>query len=278
MAKIEARFAERCYSIFSATGKIVNDFYSEIGIYFVGAFNALTVAWAIFSELLDSGQPLAYTVGVSTVAFIAVEGLGVYLVTAAAKTKSGFLWFCAVLFASFFTFAHYQEMVGGGFVYKYMALAIPFFVVIGLWARTLKIDVEASQQQAKSLEELAIERQQKLEDDELAHKREMEKVKLDQKQAQKMAQIEAQKAGHLAQKAGHFPEMNPKNEPMDRLNEPRKNKRMNRLNDLIKITSDQPDLGPTEVMNRLNNNGHAVSLSTVKRDLKSLNGKIKIGE
>lgn len=142
---IESRIANRTNSVFSALGTIINDFYLEAGIYFVGGFNAALVAWDIYTGLLKNQQPPLYAVSLGIVAFVAVEGLAVYLVGAAAKTNSRLLWVFSALFAAFFTFAHYKEMAVGGVISGYITLAIPFFVVIGYWARTVKNDLEASQ-------------------------------------------------------------------------------------------------------------------------------------
>ena len=153
---IETRFANRSTSIFSAFGAMINDFYLEAGIYFVGGFNASLVAWDIYTSLLIDGQPLPYAIAVAIIAFIAVEGLAVYLVGAAAKTNNGLLWFFSVVFAAFFTYAHYQEMtVRAGIISQYITLAIPFFVVVGYWARTVKIDTENSR--ASQIEQAQID-------------------------------------------------------------------------------------------------------------------------
>jgi hypothetical protein len=147
---IETRIANRAQSIFAAFGQTVNDFYLEAGIYFVGGFNAALVAWDIYTSLVGDGQPLAYAVGLAIIAFIAVEGLAVYLVGAAAKTGNGWLWVFSVIFATFFTYAHYREMSSPGIIAQYITLAIPFFVVVGYWARTVKVDLENSQAETKA--------------------------------------------------------------------------------------------------------------------------------
>lgn len=155
---IETRISNRAKSIFAAFGQVINDFYIEAGIYFVGGFNAALVAWDIYTELSAEGQPLAYVVSIAIIAFIAVEGLAVYLVGAAAKTNNGLLWFFSVVFAGFFTYAHYQEMVThAGAISQYMMLAIPFFVVVGYWARTVKIDIERLDQKRDEIEVAAKE-------------------------------------------------------------------------------------------------------------------------
>jgi hypothetical protein len=213
---IETRIANRAKSIFAAFGTIVNDFYLEAGIYFVGGFNAALVAWDIYTDLLANSQPLPYAIALAVIAFIAVEGLAVYLVGAAAKTSNGLLWFFSVVFASFFTYAHYQEMANNsGIISQYITLAIPFFVVIGYWARTVKSEIENNQLTEAQQREIEItrqqriedqerERQQEIEDQKLAHKLEMQQLKEANLQAQKMAQIEAQKV----QKVVHLDEMN----------------------------------------------------------------------
>jgi arginine repressor len=50
---------------------------------------------------------------------------------------------------------------------------------------------------------------------------------------------------------------------------------MNRQNAIIDLITVEPDIGPTELTNRLNELGHSTSISTVKRDIKQLNGKVK---
>jgi hypothetical protein len=148
---IETRIADRAKSFFAAFGTIVSDFYLEAGIYFVGGFNAALVAWDIYTDLQGADQPLPYAITLAIIAFIAVEGLAVYLVGAAAKTNNGLLWFFSVVFAAFFTFAHYKEMSGeAGVISQYITLAIPFFVVVGYWARTLKVDTEMTQTQTQT--------------------------------------------------------------------------------------------------------------------------------
>lgn len=180
----ETRIANRAKSIFAAFGQTINDFYLEAGIYFVGGFNAALVAWDIYTTLIATGQPLAYAVILATIAFIAVEGLAVYLVGAAAKTGNGLLWFFSVVFAVFFTYAHYREMSGSGAIAQYITLAIPPFVVIGYWARVVKRDVENRQMQAAQQEEDEAARLREIEDDkqrrldnEAAHLKQMEDEK-----------------------------------------------------------------------------------------------------
>lgn len=314
---IETRISKRAQSIFASFGTIVNDFYLEAGIYFVGGFNAALVAWSIFTDLVTDKQPLPYAIAIALIAFIAVEGLAVYLVGAAAKTSNGLLWFFSVIFAGFFTYAHYQEMTNrSGVIAQYITLAIPFFVVVGYWARTVKVDVETAKAQAvqerdneaarlRKLEDEQRQRQEEIEaqklvnhnneidrkhqiederrrrdkeieDQKLAHSNEIDRLKLEQKQAQKMAQIEAQKSVQSAQKSVQMNQMNQMNRQQNDTFEPangvRKNKKMSRQNDLIELVGIEPDLGPTEIKKRLNELGHTASVSTVKRDIKALNG------
>lgn len=205
---IETRISNRLRSIFAAFGQVINNFYLEAGIYFVGGFNAALVSWDIFTSLLTENQPLIYAVAIAIVAFIAVEGLAVFLVGAAAKSNNGLLWFFSVVFAAFFTYAHYREMTGqGGIIAQYITLAIPFFVVVGYWARTVKIDVENSESRAtqehdseaarlRQLEDKERQRQQKIEDQKLDHKLKMDQLKSEQIQAQKMAEINRKSTGN----------------------------------------------------------------------------------
>lgn len=216
---IETRISNRARSIFAALGTIVNDFYLEAGIYFVGGFNASLVAWDIYTDLLAGNQPLSYAIAVAIVAFIAVEGLAVYLVGAAAKTSNGLLWFFSVIFACFFTYAHYRQMTSQGNISEYITLAIPFFVVVGYWARTVKMDIEAGNNQAvqvtkdeaahqRQIEnettqaaEIEAERNRQLADDDLAHKREMERLILANQQAVKLARVEVKKGSRTVNKS-----------------------------------------------------------------------------
>lgn len=302
---IETRIANRAKSIFAAFGQTVNDFYLEAGIYFVGAFNATLVGWDIYTSLLIDGQPLLYAIVVAIVAFIAVEGLAVYLVGAAAKTGNWLLWFFSVIFALFFTYAHYQEMSGqGGTIIQYITLAIPFFVVVGYLARTLKANMEIMEAKKTIEYEEKKRRQQKLEDEErqhsqdieakkiqdrdeehkrlqaieaqkLAHRFELERLKIEGQQAQKMAKIEVHRSGHMDLKSGHMDQMDRQNEPLDPANRTRENIKMNRQIDLIDLIKSKPEIKPTELAERLKLMGHEVSISTVKRDVKALNGNVK---
>lgn len=312
---IETRIANRAKSIFASFGTIVNDFYLEAGIYFVGGFNASLVAWGIYTDLVEGNQPLPYAIAIAIVAFIAVEGLAVYLVGAAARTNNRLLWFFSIVFALFFTFAHYRQMTGQGDISEYITLAIPFFVVVGYWARTVKIDIETANAQAiqkrddeaarlRELEDEQRQRQEEIEaqkladhnneiarqhqiedeqrrsdkeieDQKLAHELKMDQLKLEQKQLQKLAQIEVQKSGQGVQKSGQTNQMNRQNGAFEPANGVRKNKKVDRQNDLIDLVKNGPNLGPTEIKKRLNEIGHSVSISTVKRDIKQLNGSAK---
>lgn len=284
---LETRIANRLRSMFAAFGQVISDFYLEAGIYFVGLFNAALVAWDIYTDLLTKGQPLAYAITLALVALIAVEGLAVYLVGAAAKTNNGWLWFFSVVFASFFTFAHYQEMAhSAGVISQYITLAIPFFVVVGYWARTLKIEAETSQVNEAQRTESAQARKQRIEDEERArkqriedeerrHKMEIERLKIEAQNEAKLIKAEGQNKVQTVQKEAHLAQMNRSNEPIERANQGRQSKKMSRQNDLVELVKIEPDIGPTELARRLNEMGHSVSVSTVKRDIKALNGVLK---
>jgi hypothetical protein len=283
---IETKLANRAKSFFAAFGTIVNDFYLEAGIYFVGGFNAALVAWDIYTDLLANSQPLPYAVTVAIIAFVAVEGLAVYLVGAAAKTNNGLLWVFSVLFAAFFTYAHYQEMMNNaGVISQYITLAIPFFVVVGYWARTVKIEIEVGadyeakeheeeRRRQRQIEDEERKRKQEIEAQKLAHKLEMDRLKLEQDQVQKLAQIEAQKEAQLTRKEAQMNQMTRQNDLFGPANGVRENKKMTRQNDLIELVNVEPDLGPTELTKRLVEMGHITSVSTTKRDIKSLNGSL----
>jgi hypothetical protein len=286
---IETRFASRAKSIFAAFGTIANDFYLEAGIYFVGGFNASLVAWDIYTDLLTKNQPLLYAITLGIIAFIAVEGLAVYLVGAAAKTNNGPLWFFSVIFATFFTYAHYQEITyNAGIISQYIMLAVPFFVVVGYWARTVKTDVE--HKLAEIEDELAREqkiedeeraRKQKLEDEERARQRQIE----DETRAHEMA-IEAQREDakielkRLKAEAQREVSMTLKN--TNSTNLARVTPNFDTINDTRKIDIDtrrkkvqellEGDIKMTygQIADDLD-----VSLATIKRDVKSLNGKIR---
>lgn len=309
---IETRISNRAKSVFAAFGQVVNDFYLEAGIYFVGGFNAALVSWNIYTDLLADNQPPAYAVTIAIIAFIAVEGLAVYLVGAAAKTNNGLLWVFSVIFAGFFTYAHYQEMVAqAGIIAQYITLAIPFFVVVGYWARTVKVDVENRQALADKERDNEAARQRQLEDEERqrqqdieaqrlarkdeerqrryqledeerrqrqeieaqnsAHKLEMERVKEANKQTQKLAQLE----GQSGQKGGQMDQMNRQDDTFGPANWVKETKKVNRQNELVELVKIEPGMGPTELTKRLNEMGYTASVSTIKRDIKALNGKAK---
>jgi hypothetical protein len=187
---IETRFANRMQSIFSAAGQIVNDFYLEIGIYCIGLLNASLVAWSIYTDLVADNQPLLYAIVLGVIALIAVEGLAVYLVGAAAKTNNSWLWFFSVIFAGFFTFAH---SYGSANISHYITWAIPFFVVIGYWARTIKVETETGQADKAQLEREEIERKRRIEDEERRIELEIKRLNAEQKHTERMAKI-AQKS------------------------------------------------------------------------------------
>jgi hypothetical protein len=272
---LETRISNRLQSIFAAFGRIINDFYLEAGIYFVGGFNAALVAWDIYTALTNTGQPLAYAVVIAVIAFIAVEGLAVYLVGAAAKTNNGLLWFFSVVFAAFFTYAHYVEMTAhSGVIAQYITLAIPFFVVVGYWARTVKVSVETNEANTVDEAKAGRERQWAIEDEERRHKMDLERSKVAAQNEVRRLKAE----GQISVQSGQIPvqmnQMDRQNELMDRANDRRMNRQMNRQNDLVDLVRDGV-LGPTKLTKRLNELGHTVSISTVKRDIKKLNGKLE---
>lgn len=284
---IETRIANRAKSIFDAFGTIINDFYLEAGIYFVGGFNASLVAWGIYTDLLADNQPLIYAITIATIAFIAVEGLAVYLVGAAAKTNNSLLWFFSVIFAAFFTYAHYQEMTNrAGIISQYITLAIPFFVVVGYWARTVKVDTETNQESKARQQQVEIIRQQQIEDEErkrqqeieaqkLAHKLEMQRIKEANKQAQKLAQMEVHAEVQNFQEEVQIDQMDLSLNSLNRANRSREDKKVNRQNAIIELVNSHPELKPTELMRQLNELGHNTSISTIKRDIKEMNGIVQ---
>jgi hypothetical protein len=283
---IETRISNRLQSIFAAFGQIINDFYLEAGIYFVGGFNAALVAWDIYTNLLIDNQPLPYAIAIAIISFIAVEGLAVYLVGAAAKTNNKSLWFFSMVFAAFFTYAHYKEMGSHTIsIAWYITLAVPSFVVVGYWARTVKADIEASQLDTIQQRQAEAARQQKIEGEERRRKRDIEDKKLDHQMALdrlkvegqnevKRLKIEVQKSAQEVQKSTKMNQMDRQNGQIEPANGARKNKKMNRQNDLVELVKMNPDLKPTELMKRLNKMGHSTSISTVKRDIKALNGHL----
>lgn len=304
---IETRISNRAKSVFAAFGQVVNDFYLEAGIYFVGGFNAALVSWNIYTDLLADNQPPAYAVTIAIIAFIAVEGLAVYLVGAAAKTNNGLLWVFSVIFAGFFTYAHYQEMVAqAGIIAQYITLAIPFFVVVGYWARTVKVDVEGRQaladkerdneaarqrqledeerqrQQDIEAQKLAREdeeavRQRQIEDEARQHQRQIEDedrqlnrqlrmAELDKNHELKLAEIEAEKAKINGQDGEFLANNGPK---LAKANQTKRDKISHRREQLLTLTTSEK-LTQDELAKRL-----GVSVGTIKNDLKSMNGKAK---
>lgn len=270
---IETKIAQRLKSIFASIGSIINDFYLETGIYFVGGFNALLIAWSLYVEMLSSGQPLPYAIVLAIVAFIAVEGLSIFLVGAAGKTNNWLLWVFSVIFAGFFTYAHYQEMTGrGGVIAEYITLAIPFFVVVGYWARTVKISAEADTtradrerdseaERAKRIEDEDRERRQRIEDEDRQLKRQLAIAKMDKThelELAKMAKNIGQNGDNLVKNADN----------LANANEAKKGKIAHRRDAILAIMASEK-LTQAELANRL-----GVSLGTIKSDLKTLNGSL----
>ncbi len=239
---------------------------------------------------MANSQPLPYAIALAVIAFIAVEGLAVYLVGAAAKTGNGWLWFFSGCFALFFTYAHVVEAnTNNSVISEYITIAVPFFVVVGYWARTIKADIENAENEfvkqrenelarKQRIEDEERARKQKIEDDRLAHEREIERLKLEQDQAQKLAEIEVQK---LAQLQAQNSQKQAQNSQMDLsltlANQSRQSKKQARQNAIIDLVNSNPELKPTELTRRLNELGHDTSVSTVKRDLRVLNGAVKNG-
>lgn len=58
-------------------------------------------------------------------------------------------------------------------------------------------------------------------------------------------------------------------------NKQRGGKRTTRQSELVELVKIEPGMGPTELTKRLNEMGHTASVSTIKRDIKALNGKAK---
>ena len=275
---IETKVASRARSIFTALGEIVNDFYLEVGIYFISGFNALLVAWALFSEMSLDGQPQVYAITIAVFAFIAVEGLTLFLVVSAAKTNSSLLWFFSVCFALFFTYSHYQANGGNGNMGQYISLAIPIFAVVGYMARTMKSGTENAQalerqklqdteDRAQKLEDDRLIREQKAEDverqneaDELAHEREMDRFKLANAQELKMAKTSKKQPNDTSSDTSSDTKLN-------RANDTRKLNRQDRLNKVIDLSADHSQSEIAQILD--------VSLSTIKRDIKQLNGQME---
>lgn len=289
---IETKISNRAKSVFAAFGQVINDFYLEAGIYFVGGFNAALVSWSIFTDLLADNQPLAYAVAIAIIAFIAVEGLAVYLVGAAAKTNNALLWFFSIVFAGFFTYAHYQEMmVQAGIIAQYITLAIPFFVVVGYWARTVKIDVENHQAIADQERDNEAARQRHIEDEERQHQQEIEAHQrhIEDEERQHQRQIEAEnrqldrqlrldeidknhelKLAKLAKINGQNGEfLANSGQELANANQAKKGKISYRREQLLSIVSSEK-LTQVELAERL-----GVSVGTIKNDLKAMNGMAK---
>lgn len=276
-SNIETRISNRAKSIFGSFGAIIDDFYLEAGIYFVGGFNASLVAWDIYTDLVANDQPMAYAVVIAVIAFIAVEGLAVYLVGAAAKTNNGLLWFFSVIFAGFFTFAHYRQMTDQGDISKYITLAIPFFVVVGYWARTVKVDTEASKDEAaqaakdeaahqRQIEDEDRQRQRQIEDEERQLNGQLQLDNLAKNHELKLAKIEAKKVNFDGQNGGFLAENGQK---LANANEAKKEKIAYRRRQILTIANDEK-LTQSELAARL-----GVSLGTIKNDLKAMNGSVK---
>ena len=278
---IETRISTRARSVFKALGEIVNDFYLEVGIYFIGGFNALLVAWELYTEMVGTGQPQAYAIAIALVAFTAVEGLTVFLVGAAAKTNSSLLWFFSVCFALFFTYSHYQANGGNGNMGQYISLAIPIFAVVGYMARTMKATVENTQAvdrqklqdveaRTRKLEDDRLIREQKAEDveqqneaEELAHEREMDRFKLANAKEVTLAKI-AQKPPN---DTNFDTNSNTNDTGLSQANNARKLNRQDRLDQVLDLSNDHSQ---AEIARLLD-----VSVSTIKRDIKQLNGKME---
>lgn len=245
---IEARISNRARSVFGALGETINDFYLEAGIYFVGGLNASLVAWGIYTDLLVDGQPLPYAIFIAVIAFIAVEGLAVYLVGAAARTNNRLLWFFSIVFAAFFTFAHQREMTGQGEISEYVTLAIPSFVVVGYWARTLKVQVEQVDLQAglSAKDELArtrqladdeLARKERLEDEDRADNRENDRKKAENKHELRLAEL-AEKAGKRPENSNWKNDQNAGNGVLPEINSGRKLEKADILERLPGFISD----------------------------------------
>jgi DNA-binding CsgD family transcriptional regulator len=290
---IETRVSNRAKSIFTALGEIVNDFYLEVGIYFIGGFNALLVAWELYTEMVGTGQPQAYAIAIAIVAFTAVEGLTVFLVGAAAKTNSSLLWFFSVCFALFFTYSHYQANVGNGNMGQYISLAIPIFAVVGYMARTMKANVEKLQvadrqklqdveARTRKLEDDRLIREQKAEDaerqneaeelaherqneaEELAHEREMDRFKLTNAQEVTLAKINKNKAANSDMR----PILAANTDSLDRARTAKKGQIIERQNEVAGLHKSGKKT--SEIAKILN-----CSADTIRRDIKQLNGKME---
>lgn len=202
---IEIKISNRLRSVFASVGIIINDFYMEAGIFFIGGFNALLVATDIYTNSLAGGHSMAYAIILAITAFITVEGLAVSLVGAAAKLNNGWLWAFSLAFAAFFTFGHYQAMNNqNSLITEYVTLAIPSFLVVGYYARTLKVEAEEVSLRVGTQEDLDLARTQQIENDARARKERVEDQRIQFEQQKelnrdsqdyklKMARIEAKK-------------------------------------------------------------------------------------
>lgn len=269
---IEVRISHRLRSIFTSIGQTIMDFYLETGVFFIGGFNATLVSWAISTDLVASHQPMAYVIAVAIISWISVEGLTVYLVGAAARTGNIWLWVFSVIFAIFLTFAHYMSGEHHGIAW-YISLAVPIFSVIGYLAMTIKVDMETSHTEEAEEKAKTATRKDKLEDDQIAFEREQSAIKmrlehekemaeLAAKQAIKIAEAEAKAQAAAVAAAGVGPA------------EKQKVSTEERQGHVLRVARENPDAGPTKILKLLSDEGLEISLSTVKRDIKELNGKL----
>lgn len=121
----------------------------------------------------------------------------------------------------------------------------------------------------------ALDRQRQIEDEERQHRQELERLKLEAQNEAKLIKAEVQKAAQSVQKAAHLGQMSRSKKVLNQANDTRQKKKVNRQNAIIEIVNIEPDIGPTELTKRLNDRGHEASVSTVKRDMKALNGKLQ---
>jgi hypothetical protein len=282
---IETRISKRAQSVFKALGEVINDFYLEVGIYFIGGFNALLVAWELYTEMVGTGQPQAYAIAIAAVAFTAVEGLTVFLVGAAAKTNSSLLWFFSVCFALFFTYSHYQANSGNGNMGQYISLAIPIFAVVGYMARTMKANVENTQEFERQklldgedrkrqkeddkllYEREAEDRKQRLEDEEIAYNRETDRTKSANDQELKLAKL-AEKAGKQLENSDWKNDQNSGNSVLPGINSGRKLEKADILERLPVLLSD--GYSNVEIGKLVGRNER-----TIRNYRKQLNGKME---
>lgn len=282
---IETRISKRAQSIFKALGETINDFYLEVGIYSIGGLNALLAAWELYIETINTGQPQTYAIAIAVVAFIAVEGLTVFLVGAAAKTNSSLLWFFSVCFALFFTYSHYQANGGNGNMGQYISLAIPIFAVVGYMARTMKANVENTQEferqkllddedrkRQKEDDKLLYEREaearkQCLEDEDRADNRETDRKKAENDQELKLAKL-AEKAGKQLENSDWKNDQNSGNSVLPKINSGRKLEKADILERLPDLLSD--GYTNTEIGKLVGRNER-----TIRNYRKQLNGKME---